>query len=249
MDRINSIGKVLEILQFIAKEPYNFSIPEISKALNINRTTVYRILTELEEKRFVNKNTANKKYSVGPSLFHIGTKYMYRSKSFEDIKGIIERLALETGENVGYTIIDKGRIINIYESEVNMPIRITYAQGTYFPINAGTYGKTIMAFYKPLEELERIVRTAQLEKRTPKTIIDPEKLLEEYQKIRDLGYGISDEENMLGAIGVGAPIFDIDGNIHGCVGVAAVKATVNEYDIEKFIKLMKKGAVEISKYI
>lgn len=249
MDKPTSIGKVLQILQFIAREPYYFSIAEISKELGINRTTVYRILTELEEAKFVNKHNVNRKYTIGPTMFHIGAKYMYRSKSFEDIKGVVERLALETGENVGYTIIDHGKIINIYESEVSMPVRITYAQGTYFPINAGTYGKTIMAHYKPLDELERLVRTTKLEKRTPYTITDPDILLEEYKKIREQGYGISNEENLLGAIGIGAPIFDIDGNIHGCVGVAAVKATISECDIERFIKLMKKGAEEISKYI
>lgn len=182
-------------------------------------------------------------------MFHIGAKYMYRNRSFEDIKGVVDRLAFETRENVGYTIIDQGKIINIYESEINMPVRITYAQGTYFPINAGVYGKTIMAHYKPLEELEKIVRNTKLEKRTYNTITDPEQLLDEYRRIREQGYGISDEENLLGALGVGAPIFDIDGNIHGCVALAAVKATLDEDDIDKFIKAMKKGALEISKYI
>jgi DNA-binding IclR family transcriptional regulator len=227
--KLTAVGKAIKILQAFAEEPYNYSAAELSKELKINRTTVHRILSELEEEGFIIQRNIDKKYTIGPNLFHIGAKYLYRSSNFEEIKTIIEKLALETKQNVGFTILDKNRIINLYESEVSMPAKITYAQGTYFPINAGAYGKTIMAFYKPLDELEKIVRNTKLEKRAKNTI--------------------SDEENMPGALGVGVPVFDKEGNIYGCVAVAAVKATLEDDAVNNFISAMKKGAREISKYI
>jgi DNA-binding IclR family transcriptional regulator len=106
-----------------------------------------------------------------------------------------------------------------------------------------------MAFYKPLEKLEEIVRTSKLEGTTPNSITSPEELLLEYKKIREQGYTISDEENLLGALGIGVPIFNSEGKIHGCIALAAAKGMMTEESISSYINVLKKGAREISKYI
>lgn len=248
-DKLTAIGKTIEILKTLAKEPFIYSAQELSSLLKINRTTVHRILNELEQEMIVVQNNTNKKYTIGPSMYHIGSKYLYRNSSFLEIRTIIDNIAVETKQNAGYTIIENDKIINLYESEIAMPVRITYQYGSYFPINRGAYGKTIMAFYKPLEKLEEIVRASILERTTPNSITDPEELLLEYKKIREQGYTISNEENLLGALGIGVPIFNSEGKIHGCIALAAAKSMMTEESISSYIIVLKKGAREISKYI
>lgn len=247
--KLTSFGKMIEIMKAFGEEPFSYSAKELSEKLNLNRTTVHRILSELEAEMLVVQNLTDKKYSIGPAMYHIGSRYLYRNSNFLEIRTIVDRIAIETNQNIGYTIIDNGKIINLYESEISMPMRITYRHGSYFPINCGAYGKTITAYREPKEELERIVRETELEKRTPNTITDPELLLKEYENIRKNGYAISDEENMLGAFGIGAPIYNSNGKIHGCLGLAAVKTSLNEDDINRFIEIIKKGAKDISKFI
>jgi DNA-binding IclR family transcriptional regulator len=244
-----AINKALQIMKTFSEGDYAYSVIEISEKLNINRTTVYRILQELEQEMFVVQNKTDKKYRIGPVLYHIGTKYLYRNHNFDQIRAIVDEIALKTKQNVGYTVIDNMKIMNLYESEVNMPVKITYQYGTYFPINAGAYGKTLMAFYEPLEELEQIVKNTVLEKRTLYTITDKEQLMNEYKKIREQGYAISDEENLIGAMGIGVPVYNGKGKVTSCIAVAAVKATLNKEDIKDFVVLLKKGAQEISKYV
>ncbi len=248
-DKLTAIGKTIEILKTLAKEPFIYSANELSNIVDINRTTVHRILNELEQEMLVVQNNSNKKYTIGPSMYHIGSKYLYRNSNFLEIRTIIDNIAVETRQNVGYTVIDKDKIINLYESEIAMPVRITYQYGSYFPINRGAYGKTIMAFYKPLKKLEEIVRSSKLEGTTPNSITDPEELLLEYKKIREQGYTISDEENLLGALGIGLPIFNSEGNIHGCIALAAAKSTMTDESILFYIGALKKGAREITKFI
>ncbi|KUK73939.1 MAG: Transcriptional regulator KdgR, KDG operon repressor [Clostridiales bacterium 38_11] len=248
-NKLTAIGKTIEILKAFAKEPYSFSAQELSHILNINRTTVHRILNELEQEMLVVQNNLDKKYTIGPSMYHIGSKYLYRNNNFLEIRTIVDNIAVETKQNIGYTVIENDKIINLYESEIAMSVRITYQYGSYFPINRGAYGKTIMAFYKPKEKLEEIVRSSRLEGTTPNSITNPEELLMEYKKIREQGYTISDEENLLGALGIGVPIFNTDGNIHGCIALAAAKSMITEKSIMLYISTLKKGAREISKYI
>lgn len=248
-EKLTVIGKTIKILRAMSEEPYIYSVAELSKKLNINRTTVNRIIKQLSNELFVVQNKSNKKYTIGPSLFHIGSKYLYKNDKFSAIREVVDNIALNTMQNIGYSILEKGIVMNLYESEIAMPVKITYQHGTIFPINCGAYGKTIMAFYEPLEELEKIVTTSKLEKKTPKTITNPNELLKEYEKIRQQGYAFSDEEHLQGAFGLGVPIFNPEGKIHGCIGLAAINSLSNRKEINIYIEELKKGAYEIEKYI
>ncbi|MBF4695488.1 IclR family transcriptional regulator [Fusibacter ferrireducens] len=243
-----AIGKSIEIMKFLSEPPYAFSALEISQKLGINRTTVHRILAEFQAQDLVVQN-GDKKFSIGPELYHLGSKYLYKTKGFNIIKQVVEKTAIQLKQNVGYTVIEKGKIMNLYESELTMPVKITYEHGSFFPIHCGAYGKTIMAFHKPTCELEQIVRHTDLIAKTEKTITDPDLLLLEYKKIRTQGYGISDEENMKGAFGIGVPVFKEGGMIHGCIGLAALKSSFDEQEVANCIKVLKRGAKEISKYV
>ncbi|GAU77842.1 IclR family transcriptional regulator [Fusibacter sp. 3D3] len=247
-EKMTAIGKSIEIMKLLSEPPYAFTVLDISQKLKINRTTVHRILIEFQAHYIVVQNE-DRKYTIGPELYHIGSKYLYKTKGFNVIKEVVEKVAIQLKQNIGYTIIEKGRIMNLYESELTMPVKITYEHGSFFPIHCGAYGKTIMAYYKPILELDKIVRNTTLVAKTEKTITDPDLLLAEYKKIRMQGYGISDEENMKGAFGIGVPVFKEEGDIHGCIGLAALKSAFDEQELETYIKVLKRGAKEISKYI
>lgn len=241
------LKKIISIVRYIAKKPYSFTAIEISRDIGINRSTVHRILAELIEERMVIQNYTTKKYSLGPMAYHIGESYSHNKDYLIHIKYIVEDVAQQTKQSLGFTIIEHGSIINIYEVESFQPIKIGYKQGTFYPINCGVYGKCIMAFYEPYEELEKIVYSTKLIKKTPNTITDPEMLLAEYSKIRKQGYAISDEENLLGAIGIGAPVRNFSGRVVGCLGAACVKNGLTESDFELTKVKTIEGAQKISK--
>lgn len=249
MKKLTSIGKALQVLKLLSKAPYRFSVSQISQKTLINRTTVHRILCELEIVSFVVQSNRDKKYEIAPGLFHLASSFLYKNSNFDEIKSIIDELSVMTKQNVGFSIIENDQIINLYDTELKSPMKIMYRQGTYFPYHCGAYGKSIMAFYKPLDKLESLIRNTTLERRTAHTIIDPDLLLEEFVRIRKCGYALSDEENLLGAYGVGAPVFDSKGDVYGSIALAAVKIKITEQDIERYITLMLEGAKQVSKYI
>ncbi|KUO74363.1 MAG: KdgR family transcriptional regulator [Clostridia bacterium BRH_c25] len=243
------LKKILSIIRYLAEKPYSFTAIEVSRDLGINRSTVHRILAELIEERMVIQNYTTKKYSLGPMAYHIGASYTDNKDYLVQIKYLVEDVAQQTKQSVGFAIMEQGTIINIYEVESFQPIKIGYRQGEFYPINCGVYGKCITAFHEPYEELEKIVYSTKLVKKTPNTIIDPERLMAEYREIRKQGYAISDEEGLLGAIGVGAPVRDYSGKVIGCLGVALVKNGLTESDFELTKEKIIEGAQKISKVI
>ena len=58
---INSVDRALDILNYLYEQGKEVSITQISKDLDIYKSTVYRTLATLESKDFVEKNPENEK--------------------------------------------------------------------------------------------------------------------------------------------------------------------------------------------
>lgn len=248
-NKLSSLEKAIEVLKYLAREPYSFSALELSKALNINRSTVHRILLTLKSEMLILQCPSNKKYKLGPMIYHLGSAYINKSNHANEIFHIIDEVSEKLKMSTGYSVIENGKIINIYENEMFTTIRMGYKPGCFYPIHCGSYGKTIMAFYEPLHELNEIVYNTKLEKRTENTITDPDKLLEEYARIRQQGYAISDGENIEGAIGVGAPVRNSLGKVIGGIATAGIKASIKHEKLEYIKEVIIDAADRISKYI
>ena len=248
-DNISSIEKAIKVLKRLSEEPYKMTALELSDELNINRSTVHRILNTLMDEMLILQSPESKKYTLGPGAYYIGSSYLSRDSSAEQIKHILEWVAKETKQSIGYSILEGEKIINIYEIESFQPVKIGYRAGSYYPIHCGVYGKCIMAYFEPISRLEEIVYSYDLYKRTPYTITDPKELLKEYEKIRLNGYAISDEEGLLGAIGIGAPVRNSKGKVVACVGSASIKSSLDEKDLEVIKEKVIEGAKRISKII
>ena len=247
--RNTSIEKAIATLKRLAEPPYEMTALDLSKELKINRSSVHRIINSFIKEMMILQNPITKKYSLGPEAYRIGNSYLLSLNSMDQIRYIVTEVARETNQSVGYSVLSGDKIVNIFEVENFQPIKIGYTPGTVYPINCGAYGKAIMAFYEPWEELIEIVERAFLPKKTPYSITDSNELLKEYEKIRKQGYAISDEEGMIGAMGIGAPIRNSRGQVVASIAAAVVKGTLDERDFE-FLKLkIIEGANKISKLI
>ena len=222
---------------------------ELSEELGINRSTVHRIINILIGEMFVLQNPSSRKYSLGPTTYTIGASYLHNQNNSERIKYILDDLAKETKQSIGYAILVEDRILNMYEIENYQPIKIGYKSGCFYPIHCGAYGKCIMAFYEPEKKLREIVYSADLFPKGPNTIIDPEILLEEYRRIRQQGYAISDEESVKGLIGIGAPVRNSNGRVIASVAAACLKSSLSDDEFEDIINKTIAGANKISKLL
>lgn len=248
-ENLASIQKAIAILKYMSSEPYHFTALELSKALDINRSTVHRILSSLKNEMMVLQSPTTKKYKLGPQSYHIGASYLHNMSYIDEIHSIIEEIAEKLSLSVGYAVKEGNQIMTLYEVEDYISVRMGYKPGSFYPIHCGAYGKTIMAFHKPLSELKEIVYSTTLVKKSEKTITDPEKLLKEYEKIRNQGYAISNEENSKGALGLGAPVRNSKGEVIACVAAAGIKASINQEKLKEMKKLVMDGADRISKLI
>lgn len=251
MDNLACLNKAVSILNILSMEPNSYNVTELSNISGLNRTTIYRILSTLEESKMVIKNEITKEYKIGPAIYHMGCTYLNNFNCDDQIPRILNEISKQTEESVGYAIREGDTVLSLYEIEINQPLKMNYKPGLYYPMNRGCYGKCLMAYYDN-EKVKELLHSQKFEKITDNTLTTSEEILEEYKTIREQGYVISKYEVSPYALGVGIPVFNAKGIVKACVAVSFIRGSSGKSDekrINEFLNILNSYSTEFSRYI
>ena len=242
---VYSLQKGLEILCCFGLDRPTLSAQAISKELNIPLSTTYRYVQSLEEKQFLIKSPGTKKYGLGFMLFQLGNIAASQTKLVQVVMPHMETLASLSGETVFLTVLSGRRTVCLERIEAQKAIRMSLERGSSLPLHAGASSKILLA-YQENSFVESMVREVGLERFTPNTITDLERLKEELEAIRRRGFAFSDQEVDLGAKAISAPILDQKGRIIAGLSVAGPSERINERSMQQLCELVKGYAQRIS---
>ena len=114
------------------------------------------------------------------------------------------------------------------------PLKLSVDIGSWFPLHAGSVGKTLLAFL-PDEERERIIERIELTRYTENTITEISELKRQLQEIRERGYVVSIGERLEDVASVVAPIRNHTGNVIATLSVGGPKNRFREGKLSSFI--------------
>ncbi|MFB6131640.1 MAG: IclR family transcriptional regulator [Salinigranum sp.] len=212
------------------------TVSELSKHVDRSIGTVHTHLATLKAQGYVVQE--DNVYRLSPRFVALGEYVRNSSKLYQGAKDEADRLAEETGEVVHLLTEQDGLKIGIYEAFGGEAV------GTeYFVRNQGkpkrflhysAAGKAILA-YLPRERVEDIVARHGLIEKTPNTITDEAELFEELETVRDRGFALNDEEQVMGLRAVGAPIRDVSGAVLGAISLAAPKSRLKDDEFRETV--------------
>lgn len=201
---INSICRAVDVIELFSKENKEFlGLLEISKLLNLHKTTTFRILKTLEHCGWIEQKVANGKYNLG---FHILIASAYITLNY-GVKDIIfkEMTALRDmyNENVllSTLIDDIGICLDLVKSHHNLTT-ITKA-GYQIPLHLGATGRTLLAYQTQNYINQYIDKYNDKINQT----IGRDKLLQYLNRIPKEGYAISNAEVDVDMTAIVVPLF------------------------------------------
>ena len=112
------------------------------------------------------------------------------------------------------------------------------------PLCAGASGQSILAFLDP-EQQAKICK-GPLQRFTPYTITDPERLTQRLAEIRQQGYVITCQEVYIGSLGIAAPVFGKNGNVIGSVSLSGPMERISEEHKQAIRDELMRTAKEIT---
>ncbi len=224
---IHSIDRTLQILELFSLQKPEWGISEISRELNLYKSSIHNTLYTLFKRGFVSKNPDNGKYRLSIKFFELGSIVLENIDLRKIAHPYMEQLAKEFNETVHLGILSEGEVVSIEQEKSNQTLQPQIYIGRRAPLHCTGVGKVLLAFLNE-EEIDRIIREKGLKKFTNNTITDAFQLKKELRKIRNLGYAIDNMEHESGVRCIAAPIKDYQGNIIASMSLSGPAFRIEE---------------------
>ena len=223
------------LLLFSIDEPI-LRVEEISQKLRYSQSKTYRLIKTLTELHYLHREHGTKQCTLGLNSVRLG---LIANKNFglhSIVQPFMNDLCRLSKETVFFSIIQGTKRVLIEEVEPDEPIRFSPVQiGKPRSLTVGASSKLLLA-YLPKEDSDRIINNEKLQRYTPYTITDPNKLKKELIKIRENGYSFSDREEIPDVRAVAAPVRNSSGKV---IGALAIGGPVYRIDMKKKDKLTR----------
>ena len=206
---IQVISRAAKILRTLREHPKGLSLSQISKEVGLARSTVQRIVTSLEQERFVASASANGGFRLGPELAMLAEAVHYDLR--EEVRSFLIQLSQQVNETVDLSVLNNGKLFFVDQIVAPHPLQATSQPGVSFPLHCTANGKAILASL-PIADLEKLL-PEHLQQFTSHTISNPDELLKELEEVRKEGVSFAREEHIHGICAVGATIIDGMGNL------------------------------------
>lgn len=241
-----SIQRAIDILlAFTPAEP-EWGITELSETLDLPKSTVHRLVVNLEMRGLLERDPATEKYRLGVRLFELGTRVWHSIDLQEKARPHLEELARQTRETTVLSILSGGEALYLDKVDSTRAVRAANFVGQRRPLHCTAVGRVLLAWL-PHHEVVRTVEQKGLAPRTPNTITEPARLYEELAVIREQHYAIDDEEFEEDLCCVATPIMDHTGAVVAAIGISGPTTRVNSTTLLGLIELMLSTAEAISK--
>lgn len=240
---IPSVDRTFDVLEFLAKEPEGKNITDVAGALDISKNSVFRILKTLTKKGYVEEY--KRLYRIGSKLFKLGTVAVGESSLIEKALYYMRDLRDEVGETV---LLGKrvGRMGVILEQVPGThPVKVMVEVGFHFPLHCSAPGKVFLANL-PENEAKDILDNLEYEGYTEKTITTRENFEAALIEVKEKGYGVDNEEEIIGVTCVSCPLFNTWGYPVAALWVTGPTARLPEDRFEEVGGIIAKYAEKIS---
>jgi IclR family transcriptional regulator, acetate operon repressor len=224
---VRSVARALQILEVMSDGPATgLTLSEVSRALGISKSAALVTLRTLNSFGYVRQVGTGPHYKLGMNLVRLGDVAASGLRLTEVCAGALRDLAEVTGQTVRLAISDDGYPVFVDRVDGSGAVRFHTPLGGRELPHSTAAGKAILATL-PSDRVNEIARETGLARRTPNTIVTLDRLHEELDRVRDLGYAVDDEEDAEGVICIGAAIVG-----HGTAAAGALSMTSLKFDTE-----------------
>lgn len=218
---IQSVERMAAILDLFTVEEPMRSEQEIVSATGLSRGTVYRFCQTLRHLGYLEVD-AEGRYRPGSRAITLGQAAISSLDVAELARPLAARLREETGQTVNMAVPDGEDIVFVIRIRGTSLLDLRVEVGSRLPAYCTSLGRAMLSCL-PDDELETYLRTAHLEARTERTIVDRDELRSRILGIREVGYAVNDGELESALRGVAAPIRYADGRPAAALNIALTR--------------------------
>jgi IclR family transcriptional regulator, KDG regulon repressor len=238
-DYIKLVESTINALRLLSENHEGLGVREISRLLEMNKSTSHRLLLTLQKEGLVEFDELTQKYRMTLGILQLINKIPQKSNLISASLPYMEELRDLTKETVALHI----RVLNyrlvVAKVESNLELRWSPLIGKPYPLYQGAASKVISAFL-PQKAFTELLESL------PDEITDEEYVCQ-IEGVKKQKYSISYGEIEPGGIGIAAPIFNHLNEFVGAISVYAIESRTTQEKVNFIIQEVTRTVKQISK--
>lgn len=219
---IQTVTNALSLLKTFATEE-ELGVTELSNRLALHKNNVFRLLATLEQAGYVEQCSRTDRYRLGARCLELGQFFARNQSLVRLARPLLEELVEETGEACHLGVLREFEVVHLDGVVSDRLVQTSLRVGRRLPAHCTALGKVLLGCApKGVQETydRQVVASGRLDARTPATITDPAKLLEELRGVGSRGFALDVGECESGLSCAAAPVFDASGRALAGVSVS-----------------------------
>ena len=242
--QVQSLTRSLVLLEILSEHDGGLSLTELARIGELPTSTTHRLLTTMENRRFVRFNRSTNLWSIGVQSFVVGNAFA-RSRNFVPLAKIFMRYLMDqSGETVNLATQDQEEIVYLAQVECREMMRAFVRPGSRAPLHCSAVGKAILAAL-PDADRNRLTSPRETGNGTGKSIFTPE-FMRSLEDTRRRGYALDDEEQSVGMRCVASVIYDENGGPLAAISVSGPTARITDERIPALGQLVAQTCKDIT---
>lgn len=205
---VKSVERAISILQSLAALG-PAGVTEVAAAVGVHKATAHRLLATLEARGLVSQDVERGAYRLGGTVVQLAAAATRPDDVLSACRPLCHELAAAVGDTVNLVVSEGGQVITVHQAVGDSIVVSRDFVGKQGPLHATAAGKVFLADL-PASRVDELARDG-LERFTPSTIVDPQELRAELQRVRERGWAVTAEEHEVGLVVVAAPVRTADG--------------------------------------
>lgn len=242
---ISSVERALEVLIYLNNQAEPVGISQISKDMELYKSTIFRTLVTLESKKFVRQDPKTGKYSLGISLYSMAKKFSH----FDVYATYADALSAEFNESINVSILEvndnqpyKSTIIVKAEC-ADKTLFVSPKLGSSMDCYCSSVGKCLLAFSENIDQA--LLQKYVFKHYTDTTITSYEELIKNIQHVRECGYAVDLGEREIGIMCIGVPILNREGFAVAAMSLSGPTVRM-QHSLENAVVRLKETSAEIT---
>lgn len=240
---VQIVDHALLVLKTIAEADRPRGLRELSRDLEISKSSTQRILASLERVGLAVVDENSRKYVIGPAALTLAWRHAANSDLVSAASEATARIAAATGETACVSAVVDGRRVTVYEVESSQPLRLITGVGRPYSLFSGATGRVLLSML-PEDHLKHL--TGEHVSATGATdATDATEIVDRVAAARDRGYAFSRGEWIMGGCGVAVPIAT-QGTVTAALSIYGPEARLADQRMADLVPLLQSAAAQIA---
>jgi IclR family acetate operon transcriptional repressor len=233
--------KPFSVLEAIVNANHPMSVTEVSGLLSLPQPTAHRIVRLLVDEGLLEREPGTRRYLPGSRLIKMGFGIVGSAMKAAPRRSILQALSRDIGETCNFGIMAGNSLTYLDRVEAAWPFGLRFEPGSKVPLHCTAMGKLLLSFL-PADRRKRLISTLELHLYTNQTIVDPDRLEEEFKRIRETEVSVDNQEFLAGVVCVAVPVRAPNGQVAAGLALSAPLARLPLERALSFAPRLRKAA-------